>query len=61
MENKDYGWPTTRTFPRTMREAWPQDYLDWWEPHYTTPPSWSDIALYTCTVFILWILAKVWG
>lgn len=24
--------PTTRRYPRTLQEAFPRDYADWWEP-----------------------------
>ena len=28
----DYGWPTTRTYPRTLMEAFPKDNADWFFP-----------------------------
>jgi hypothetical protein len=27
-----YGWPTTRRYPRTTQEAFPQDNTQWWYP-----------------------------
>jgi hypothetical protein len=27
-----YGWPTTRTYPRTLAEAFPQDNNEWFFP-----------------------------
>ena len=34
MQDKKYGWPTTRTFPRTMEEAFPNDpeRSEWFYP-----------------------------
>lgn len=34
MDNKNYGWPTSRTFPRTMDEAFPNDAerAEWFYP-----------------------------
>lgn len=35
MRNDDkYGWPTTRRYPRTMNEAFPNDVENakWWYP-----------------------------
>lgn len=30
--NVDYGWPTTRTYPRTLAEAFPKDNAEWFFP-----------------------------
>jgi len=51
--------PTTRCFHRTLADAFPKDYYEWWED----PPSrhWSDavyfwlgIALWVVIAFIYW-------
>jgi len=34
MDNNKYGWPTTRTFPRTLEDAFPNDAerAEWFYP-----------------------------
>ena len=34
MNDKRYGWPTTRRYPRTTKEAFPDDIenAQWWYP-----------------------------
>jgi hypothetical protein len=60
MENKNYGWPTTRCYPRTLEEAFPQDRLgEWWIAHKRPAPTTNDIVLYTLTVLALGLLAKL--
>jgi hypothetical protein len=54
------GWPTTRCFPRTLEEAFPQDRLgEWWIAHKRPTPTINDIILYALTVLALVLLAKV--
>lgn len=62
MTDKDYGWPTTRCFPRTLDEAWPNDNMNnWWEDHKPVPVSMSDIVLYACTAFFVWVAYGIWS
>jgi hypothetical protein len=54
MQNDDYeGWPTTRRFPRTMNEAFPDDAANakWW---YPPEQRWQDKLFMTLCVW-LWI------
>lgn len=54
------GWPTTRCYPRTLAEAFPQDYMgDWWEVHKRPTPTWNDVLLYALTVLALGLLLKL--
>ena len=56
------GWPTTRCYPRTLAEAFPQDRLnEWWEGHKRPTPTWNDFILYALTVLVLIVIAKVMG
>ena len=34
MNDKKYGWPTTRCYPRTLADAFPNDIevMKWWHP-----------------------------
>lgn len=46
--------PTVRKYPRTLNEAFPQDYaMSWWEPHR---PNYGffNIALRIAAV-VLWV------
>jgi hypothetical protein len=54
MQNDDYeGWPTTRRFPRTMNDAFPNDVENakWW---YPPEQRWQDKLFMTLCVW-LWI------
>jgi hypothetical protein len=53
------GWPTTRTYPRTLLEAFPDDIQNaqWW---YPPEQRWQDkvffylmITLWVCIAFYL--------
>ena len=45
-----YGWPTTRCYPRTMAEAFPDDAenAQWW---YPPEQRWQDKVLFAIGVF----------
>jgi hypothetical protein len=54
------GWPTTRCYPRTLEEAFPQDRLgEWWIAHKRPAPTINDIILYVLTVLALVALIKM--
>lgn len=56
------GWPTTRRYPRTLAEAFPQDRMaEWWEGHKRPAPTINDIVLYVLSVVIFFVLAKLLG
>ena len=57
--SQSYGTPKTRRHPRTLAEAWPQDYADPIE-HLAPPPRswlWSDIVIAALLVGVLVALA----
>jgi hypothetical protein len=59
-KNNYEGWPTTRCYPRTLAEAFPQDYMaDWWEGHKRPAPTWNDVLFYALTVLALVMLANI--
>jgi hypothetical protein len=45
MDNKNYGWPTSRVFPRTMEEAFPNDAerAEWFYPPERKRGYWNAI------------------
>jgi hypothetical protein len=58
-QNEYEGWPTTRRYPRTLAEAFPQDSThDWFEP---PPPRrksnavlfWSAVALWVGVIYLV--------
>jgi hypothetical protein len=54
------GWPTTRCYPRSLDEAFPQDRLgEWWIAHKRPAPTINDIVLYVLTLLVVGILAKL--
>jgi hypothetical protein len=54
------GWPTTRRYPRTLEEAFPQDRLgEWWIAHKRRAPTTNDIVLYALTLLALIALIKI--
>jgi hypothetical protein len=54
------GWPTTRCYPRTLEEAFPQDRLgEWWIAHKRPAPTTNDIVLYVLTAVVIGLLAKL--
>lgn len=62
MAEKFEGWPTTRCYPRTLDEAFPNDRMgEWFEPHVPATPTWHDITLYVVTVLVFVVLVKVVG
>lgn len=51
-------FPTTRKYPRTLQEAFPQDYYDWLErpePDYT-----GRIAIVLVVATILGLVIALW-
>jgi hypothetical protein len=58
MHPSNYGWPTTRTFPRTTREAFKDDIenAQWW---YPPEQRWQDRLLFWLSV-ALWIVICVY-
>lgn len=56
MRPTEYGWPTTRKFPRTTAEAFPNDIenAQWW---YPPEQRWQDKLLFTVAVFLWVVLA----
>lgn len=34
------SFPTSRKYPRTLKEAFPQDDIEWFEPHQKKPCYW---------------------
>jgi hypothetical protein len=42
--------PTTRKYPRTLQEAFPKEYLGWFERH-KPEPSWSSVRLALVIIF----------
>ena len=50
MQNKNYGWPTARCFPRTTNKAFPNDVANaqWW---YPPEQRWQDKVLFAIGVF----------
>ena len=56
------GWPTTRCYPRSLDEAFPQDRLgEWWIAHQRPAPTINDIVLYALTLLVLGLIAKLIG
>ena len=51
-----YGWPTTRRFPRTTREAFPDDIenAQWW---YPPEQRWQDKVFFAIGVAAWFVLA----
>lgn len=59
-ETEYKGCPTTRCYPRSLDEAFPQDRMgEWWERHKRPLPTWNDLVLYALTVLVLGLIAKV--
>lgn len=54
--HKNYGWPTTRCYPRTTREAFPDDIenAQWW---YPPEQRWQDKVFFWAAIFIWAVLA----
>lgn len=53
MNDKKYGWPTTRCYPRTLKEAFPNDIenAQWWFP---PEQRWQDKVFFVVGV-IIWV------
>lgn len=53
MTDKNYGWPTTRCYPRTLLEAFPDDVENskWW---YPPEQHWQD-------KLVFWIGIAAWA
>jgi hypothetical protein len=58
MHPTNYGWPTTRYYPRTMAEAFPSDAdnAQWW---YPPEQRWQDKLFFTMAV-IIWVILAVY-
>lgn len=58
MNDKRYGWPTTRCYPRTLNEAFPNDVenAQWW---YPPEQRWQDKVLFAIGV-IAWLVICVY-
>lgn len=60
MNDKKYGWPTTRCYPRTMDDAFKHLGCD---PEWFYPPekhySWSDSIMWIVAV-MLWVMLAYW-
>jgi hypothetical protein len=54
MDNTNYGWPTTRCFPRTLNEAFPEDTKNG-EWFYPPEQRWQDKMFFTVNV-CLWVV-----
>ena len=54
----DYGWPTTRCYPRTTREAFPNDIENakWW---YPPEQRWQDKLLFAIGV-VAWAIIAIY-
>ena len=56
--NSNYGWPTTRCYPRTTREAFPNDIenAQWWYPPERNPMGLTvaGIVLWAVIAVIYW-------
>ena len=54
----NHGWPTTRCFPRSTREAFKDDieHTQWW---YPPEQRWQDKALFAVGV-LLWVAIAVY-
>lgn len=56
------GWPTTRCYPRTLAEAFPQDGMgDWCEVYKRSTPTWHDVVLYVLTLLVIGVIIKMLG
>lgn len=51
MNDKKYGWPTTRCYPRTLNEAFPNDIENarWW---YPPEQRWQDKVFFAIAIVI---------
>ena len=60
MDKKFDGWPTTRCFPRSMREAFedPIEMAQWWYPPVKVWHFW-EITTWTLAGF-LWLGLAYW-
>jgi hypothetical protein len=58
MDDKNYGWPTTRRYPRTTKEAFPNDIenAQWWFP---PEQRWQDKLLFAVGV-VMWVVLSVY-
>jgi hypothetical protein len=56
--HKNYGWPTTRCFPRTTREAFKDDIenAQWW---YPPEQRWQD-KLFFWGAVCMWVVVAVY-
>jgi len=42
--SRNYGWPTTRRYPRTLAEAWPREYASPIEHYTSSARMWETVA-----------------
>jgi hypothetical protein len=56
--HKNYGWPTTRCFPRTTRDAFKDDIenAQWWFP---PEQRWQD-KLFFWVAVCMWVIVAVY-
>ena len=56
MESEYEGWPTTRCYPRTLDEAFPDsiERTEWWYPPERQPLTVTEWLLWTSAV-CMWI------
>ena len=57
---KDYGWPTTRCYPRTLAEAFPNDPANY---EWFYPPEKNDSHANTAVLGValwLWVGLAYW-
>lgn len=58
--DKRYGWPTTRCFPRTMKDAFKDDpeNAQWWFPP-ERHTNWTNAVMWITGV-MLWVSLAYW-
>ena len=58
MDDKKYGWPTTRCYPRTTKEAFKDDIenAQWWFP---PEQRWQDKLFFAIGV-VAWLFLSVY-
>lgn len=60
LNDKKYGWPTSRTYPRTLAEAFPKDVevMEWWHPP-EKKRGWGNAVMWTAGI-MMWIGLAYW-
>lgn len=49
------SFPTSRKYPRTLKEAFPQDDIEWFEPHEKRNPWWA-VGAWLFVLFVVFVL-----